>query len=72
MTFKASATFSEDLAPEALEGLRKMIGQLPIVFALRAGGEVRVPVAEVDSTGGYILHMAVDGNDFVFKARKKH
>jgi hypothetical protein len=48
-----------------------MIGQLPIVFALRAGGELRIPVAEVDATGGYILNIEVQGSDFVFKASKK-
>lgn len=69
--FRASPTFSRDLPPEVEEGLRRMIGQLPIVFALRNGGSLRIPVAEVDATGAYILDLEVDGTDFVFKARKK-
>lgn len=71
MGFKASPMFSHQLPAEADHALRMMIGQLPIVFALREGGEVRIPVAEVDATGGYILDMAIDGATFVFKARKK-
>lgn len=77
MGFKASPIFgSNDLTPEQREGLRAMIGQLPIVFALRAGGELRIPVAEVDATGAYVLNMEVDTSGaepaFVFKARKKN
>jgi hypothetical protein len=72
MTFKASPIFtSGELPSETREALRAMFGQLPIVFALRAGGELRVPVAEVDATGGYFLEMEVEGSTFVFKARKK-
>lgn len=71
MSFKASPMFSRDLPPETQEALRQMFGQLPIVFALRAGGELRIPVAEVDATGGYILDMEVEGRTFVFRARKK-
>lgn len=71
MGFRASPTLSQDLPPEALEALRLMFGQLPIVFALRAGGELRIPVAEVDATGAYIVDFEVDGSTFVFKARKK-
>jgi hypothetical protein len=62
---------SDELPPEALNALRQMFGQLPIVFALRAGGELRIPVAEVDATGPYIVDFSVEGSDFVFKARKK-
>lgn len=71
MGFKASPMFSHQLPPEAEQALRSMIGQLPIVFALRAGGEIRIPVSEVDATGGYILDMEVVDSTFVFKARKK-
>lgn len=72
MAFAASPIFgSDDLPPEAREALRRMIGQLPIVFALRAGGELRIPVAEIDATGGWILDIEVAGRDFIFKARKK-
>lgn len=71
MTFKANPIFSHALPAEAQEALRAMFGQLPIVFALRAGGELRIPVAEVDATGAYILDMEVDGRTFVFRARKK-
>lgn len=69
--FRASPIFSSDLPADVEEGLRRMIGQLPIVFALRNGGSLRIPVAEVDATGAYTLDMEVEGSDFVFKARKK-
>jgi hypothetical protein len=71
MTFKASPTFSDDLPPQTREALRMMIGQLPIVFALRAGGTLRIPATEVDATGGYMLNMAVENGDFVFTVSKK-
>jgi hypothetical protein len=71
MAFRAEPIFATDLPAETQDVVRKMFGQLPIVFALRAGGELRIPVAEVDATGAYILDMEVDGRTLVFKARKK-
>lgn len=71
MTFRASPIFSRELPDDVQESIREMFGQLPIVFALRAGGELRIPVAEVDATGGYILDMEVEGSTFVFRVRKK-
>lgn len=71
MTFKANVSTTDDVSPELREALRGMIGQLPIVFALRAGGELRIPVAEVDATGAHMLDIAVEGTDFVFRTRKK-
>lgn len=74
--FKASPILSEDLPPETLEGVRLMFGQLPIVWALREGGTLRIPVAEVEATGPYILNLAVDqtppgGPEFVLTVTKK-
>lgn len=79
MSFKADAPIfaqSGDLPPEALDGLRRMIGQLPIVWALREGGEVRVKIADVYATGDWVLAMEVDhrangGAEFVFRATRK-
>lgn len=48
-----------------------MKGQLLIVLVERLGGEVRVPVAEVDDTGGKLLGMAIEGADFIFKVTRK-
>lgn len=79
MAFEADAPIfaqSGDLPPELLAMVRRMIGQLPIVWALRSGGLLRVPVAEVDATGGYVLGMETDFSDpanpvFVFKVSQK-
>lgn len=71
MSFRADIMTSSELPDETLAALRQMVGQLPIVFALREGGTVRVPVAEVDATGGYLLNIEIQGKDFVFKASKK-
>lgn len=49
-----------------------MKGQLLIVLVERLGGEVRVPIAEVDGTGGHLLSMRVEGTDFVFVAERKN
>jgi len=71
MTFKASPMFSDDLPDDVREMLRAMIGQLPIVFALRNGGQLRIPASEIDATGQYMLDIEMDGTDFIFKASKK-
>jgi hypothetical protein len=73
MTFKANVMTSSDLPPETLDALRLMIGQLPIVFALRNGGSVTVPIAEIDATGGYTLGVNVDpsSTQITFSVRKK-
>lgn len=47
-----------------------MKGQLLLVLVNRLGGEIRVPVTEIDGTGGMRLCMRVDGTDFVFVVRK--
>lgn len=75
MSFKANITTTNDLPPETLDGVRMMIGQLPIVWALREGGQIRVPVREVDATGAYMLNMELDTKGaepaFVFTVRQK-
>jgi hypothetical protein len=60
-----------DLPPEAREAFEKMISQIPIVMARRAGGTLRVKVSEIDECGPFILDFAVDGAEFVFKVRRK-
>lgn len=57
--------------------IQRLKDQLLIVMALRLvgeGGEVRMPAAEVDGTGPYIVDMEVDSKnrDFVLTLRKKH
>lgn len=47
-------------------------GQLLIVMVARLGGEVRIPVAEIDATGTKLLSMRVDGDAFVFTVGEKH
>lgn len=71
MTFRADIMTTNELPAEMVDALRQMVGQLPIVFALRNGGTIRVPVSEVDATGGYLLNIEIQGRDFVFKASKK-
>lgn len=76
MTFKADPLVSGDLPPEALSALRLMIGQLPIVFALRNGGTLAIPIAEIDATGDWVLSLEIDhahiaGPSIVFKASQK-
>lgn len=45
--------------------------QLLIVFLKRLGGEVTIPVSEVDDTGGDLLTFSVKDGNFNFVARKK-
>lgn len=58
--------------PHARALIEAVKGQLLIVMVNRLGGEIRVPVSEVDGTGGYLLHMRVDGDAFVFSTGKKN
>lgn len=64
-------------APEHADLIESMKGQLLIAFLRRLlvggyGGELRVPVAEIDATGQWNLSFRVDGRDFVFTLEKKH
>lgn len=53
--------------------MKAMLGQLLICFVNRGKGEVRMPIAEVDGTGGYLLTMEVDATkrEFIFRTGKK-
>jgi hypothetical protein len=56
--------------------IEAMLPQLLIALVKRAGGvgqEVRVPVADVDATGGFTLGMRVDQDtrDFFFTVNRK-
>jgi hypothetical protein len=57
--------------PTARALIDAMKGQLLIVLIERLGGEIRVPVTEVDATGNRLLSMRVDGRDFVFVVERK-
>lgn len=54
---------------------RRLIGQmrdqLLIALIVRAGGEIKVPVKEIDATGGYFMTMRVDGRAFIFTVEKR-
>jgi len=48
-------------------------GQLLIVFLKRMGGEVTIPLEEVNDTGQDILTLNIDiDNNFHFAIKKKH
>lgn len=53
--------------------LEAMKGQLLIVLVNRLGGNVDLPVAEIDATGQWMLNMSVDQAKgvFTFKTQKK-
>lgn len=61
---------TRELPAEARDAIFKMLGQIPIVWAKRSGGTLRLPIAEVDATGGYVLDFEVEGADLVFRLRK--
>lgn len=45
--------------------------QLILALIRRAGGKVSIPVSEVDSTGGLLLFLALDGGTFNLELRAK-
>jgi hypothetical protein len=53
--------------------LRRMLPQLLIVLIQRQGGEVTIPVDEIDGTGQYLMLMEFNeqSREFRFVNRKK-
>ena len=45
--------------------------QLLIAFLRRMGGNVEIPVSEVDETGGYLLAFSINEGVFHFELRRK-
>lgn len=59
-------------SPQTLALLQAMQRQMLIVLVNRLGGSVRVPVAEVDGTGPFVLSIGVEGTDFIFSVLGKN
>jgi hypothetical protein len=59
--------------PALAAALDAMKGQMLIVLVNRLGGEVEIPVAEVDATGGWMLDVSIDqaARTFTFKTTRK-
>jgi len=51
---------ARDIAPEHAQAIDNMKDQLLIVLFKRLGGKVKLPIDEVDDTGGYMLLFSVD------------
>jgi hypothetical protein len=52
--------------PAARAAIEAMKGQLLIAFVNRLGGQVEIPVDEVDGTGVFNLSMKIDADKRVF------
>lgn len=52
---------------ELAAGIAKLKEQLLIVFVRRLGGDITVPVSEVDDTGGLVMRMDVDQTNRAFR-----
>ena len=59
-------------APEHAKALDDMKDQLILVLIQRLGGDVTIPVEEIDNTGGVTLLMGVTGQSLRFKIGAKH
>lgn len=57
--------------PVHAEVLDMFRDQLLIAFLVRLGGNLSIPVAEVDKTGDYVLAFSVKDGVFHFELRKK-
>ena len=62
---------ARDEAPLHAALLDDLKDQLLLVLIRRLGGDVSIPVSEVDDTGGVLLMMSVTGNTFNFSVRQK-
>lgn len=47
-------------SPAFAAALDAMKGQLLIVLVNRLGGNIDIPVGEIDDTGGWMMHAAID------------
>ena len=63
----------DELSYDHQQAIMAMLPQLLIVLVNRLGGDITVPVSEVDDTGKFNLAMAVDPETraFQFVVRKK-
>lgn len=57
--------------PDARALIDLMKSQLLIVLVDRLGGDVVIPVAEIDGTGDRLLSMSVEGRSFRFTVTRK-
>ncbi len=64
---------AREFAPEHAALLDELKDQLLIVFLKRLGGQVEIPVAEVDDTGQDLFAFSVDpvSRTFHFEVQKK-
>lgn len=60
----------ESMPPIVREAIKKMRDNLLIVLVKRAGGELRVPVEEIDAADD-LMTMTIDGNVFVIKTERR-
>lgn len=62
-----------DFSQEHADAIEAMKNQLIIVLINRLGGKAKIPVAEIDGTGQYLLTMRLDPERrrFEFDVRKK-
>ena len=58
-------------APEHAAVLDDFKDQLLLALIRRLGGNVSIPVAEVDQTGGFVLSMRIVDNVFIFTLENK-
>ena len=61
-------------APEHAAVMDDLKDQLLIVFIKRLGGKAKVPVREIDDTGGWVMSLCLDEamDAFIFETSKKH
>jgi len=62
---------ARNVAPEHVAMLENLRDQLLIVFLRRLGGNVSIPVAEIDDTANCLLSMNVVDGVFNFNLEKK-
>ena len=58
-------------APHHAAVLDDFKDQLLIAFIRRLGGDVKVPVAEVDATGRFVVSMSITDGNFNFLLSEK-
>jgi len=69
---ETNTTVQEAADPDARALIELMKSQLLIVLVDRLGGDLVIPVGEIDGTGDRLLSMSVEGRSFRFTVTRKN
>lgn len=67
-----SARIADPKNAHYADAIDNMKDQLIVVLLKRLGSDVKIPVSEIDGTGGDVVSMSLNDNVFNFVVSQKH